>query len=77
MANKDLDLPSVKEMLATVRCEEIALAAVKDIKTLFKEDKTLLEAGNVVPGLGEKIQREHKHAMGVSANLKAGCCVKS
>jgi hypothetical protein len=65
MANKDLDLPSVKEMLATVRCEEIALAAVKEIKALFKDDRARLEQGHVVSGLGERIQREHKHAMGM------------
>lgn len=64
MSNKDLDLPSVKEMLATVRCNEIATQAVKDAKKEFESPNAKLQRGAVLDDLGDKIRDHRAKALG-------------
>lgn len=64
MSNKDLDLPSVKEMLATVRCNEIATQAVKDAKKEFESSHAKLQRGTVLDDLGDRVCVHRAKALG-------------
>ncbi|KNC83852.1 hypothetical protein SARC_03909 [Sphaeroforma arctica JP610] len=55
LAERDLDLPSVKEMLARVRCDEIAQAVMASTRKEFESYKRALSDGEVVKDLGTLI----------------------
>ncbi|KAK9766268.1 Dynamin-like GTPase that mediates homotypic ER fusion [Basidiobolus ranarum] len=55
VTNKDLDLPTQKELLAQYRCDEIANAAFSIFLEGIKEFRRPIEAGNVIEGLGPQI----------------------
>lgn len=53
MQNKDLDLPTQQELLAQFRCDEIAAAAVAAFGAAVKVLRAGLDAGRVLPTLGQ------------------------
>ncbi|KAG0355674.1 Dynamin-like GTPase that mediates homotypic ER fusion [Gamsiella multidivaricata] len=55
MTNRDLDLPTQQELLAQFRCDEIANAAFAVFAEAIKTFRRPIEAGNVVDGLGPKM----------------------
>ena len=71
MSNKDLDLPTQRELLAQFRCTELSSKALNeldaDMAATFKE----LEGGNVVDGLGERMKNAWENAIGGFENMAA------
>eukprot|EP00123_Amoebidium_parasiticum_P016037 comp23257_c0_seq1/m.38007 comp23257_c0_seq1/g.38007 ORF comp23257_c0_seq1/g.38007 comp23257_c0_seq1/m.38007 type:complete len:677 (-) comp23257_c0_seq1:655-2685(-) len=63
LSEKDLDLPSVKEMLATVRCEEIASGLLAELKKTLEPSKAKLERGATVEDFGAKLKIETENAL--------------
>ncbi|ORX84913.1 root hair defective 3 GTP-binding protein [Basidiobolus meristosporus CBS 931.73] len=55
VTNRDLDLPTQKELLAQYRCDEIANASFNLFMDAIKEFKRPIEAGSVVEDLGPRI----------------------
>lgn len=67
-ANKELDIPSQKEMLAHVRCEQIAKDALGNIDTAFAPLKSALLPSNIdkaqtVPNLFQTLFTESNSAL--------------
>ena len=54
--NKDLDLPTQRELLAQFRCDEISTAALSEFNEQAKPQRRPIEAGKVVEGLGEMMR---------------------
>ncbi|ORX84203.1 root hair defective 3 GTP-binding protein [Basidiobolus meristosporus CBS 931.73] len=54
VTNRDLDLPTQKELLAQYRCDEIANAAFAVFLEAIKEFRRPIEAGSVLEGLGSR-----------------------
>ncbi|KAL6300479.1 RHD3/Sey1 [Sparassis latifolia] len=50
--NKDLDLPTQRELLAQFRCDEISTAALAEFSEQAKPQRRPIESGKVVEGLG-------------------------
>ncbi|GBE80625.1 Protein SEY1 [Sparassis crispa] len=50
--NKDLDLPTQRELLAQFRCDEISTAALVEFSEQAKPQRRPIESGKVVEGLG-------------------------
>lgn len=61
--NKDLDLPTQQELLAQFRCDEIASTALSEFNAQAKSQKRPIEAGKVVPGLGELMKNWRDQAL--------------
>lgn len=53
-ANKDLDIPSQKEMLATYRCEELAQSSFEQFEADLKPLRERVERGEIVEKYGIK-----------------------
>jgi len=51
-SNKDLDLPTQRELLAQFRCDEISTAALATFNEDVRPVRRPIEAGTVVKGLG-------------------------
>jgi len=51
-SNKDLDLPTQRELLAQFRCDEISAAALAVFNEEVRSVRRSVEAGTVVEGLG-------------------------
>lgn len=54
--NKDLDLPTQRELLAQFRCDEISSAALQEFNEQAKPQKRPIESGKVVEGLGKMMR---------------------
>lgn len=54
--NKDLDLPTQRELLAQFRCDEISTAALQVFNEQAKPQKRPIESGRVVEGLGKMMR---------------------
>ncbi|KAI0779450.1 root hair defective 3 GTP-binding protein [Fomes fomentarius] len=54
--NKDLDLPTQRELLAQFRCDEISTAALQAFNEQAKPQKRPIESGRVVEGLGKMMR---------------------
>ncbi len=63
MKNKDLDLPSQKEMLAMFRCEEIMAGVLKEFNQSIAPIKASLDR-SYVEDFGRKITELHKRLLG-------------
>eukprot|EP01134_Creolimax_fragrantissima_P007772 CFRG7772T1 len=63
ISERDLDLPSVKEMLARVRCDEIAQSIMAHTKKEFDAYKRTLNDGQIVSDLGMKIQERERMSL--------------
>ncbi|KAI9208330.1 RHD3/Sey1 [Polychytrium aggregatum] len=56
LSNKDLDLPSQRQLLAQYRCDEIGRACFNQFTSQIAKFKTDLESGKVVEGLGREVE---------------------
>jgi hypothetical protein len=54
LQNKDLNLPSQKEMLAMFRCEQIAQGALEEFQKKVESLRAQLDEGNIVERFGEE-----------------------
>lgn len=68
-ANRDLDIPTQKEMLATYRCEEIMQSALDGFQSEFQPIRERIERGEVVEHYGAKAQRFIDNASNAYNNI--------
>ncbi|RDX47836.1 protein SEY1 [Lentinus brumalis] len=61
--NKDLDLPTQRELLAQFRCDEISSAALQEFNEQAKPQRRPIESGKVVEGLGKMMSAWRSHAL--------------
>eukprot|EP01114_Cavostelium_apophysatum_P008070 TRINITY_DN2033_c1_g1_i3.p1 TRINITY_DN2033_c1_g1~~TRINITY_DN2033_c1_g1_i3.p1 ORF type:complete len:609 (-),score=169.39 TRINITY_DN2033_c1_g1_i3:117-1943(-) len=61
--NKDLDLPTQKEMLAMFRCDEILNEAYKNFSTALSPAKKAVERGEQVPSFGNVVTELYNKAL--------------
>ncbi|KAG8980798.1 Dynamin-like GTPase that mediates homotypic ER fusion [Tulasnella sp. JGI-2019a] len=54
--NKDLDLPTQRELLAQFRCDEIIVGVLEEFSAQEKPFRKPIEVGQIVEGLGEKMR---------------------
>ncbi len=69
--NKDLDLPTQRELLAQFRCDEISSAALQEFNEQAKPQRRPIESGKVVEGLGKMMSAWRSHALGEHCLLVA------
>ena len=62
--NKDLDLPTQRELLAQFRCDEISSAALQEFNEQAKPQRRPIESGKVVEGLGKMMRAWRTQALG-------------
>ena len=62
--NKDLDLPTQRELLAQFRCDEISGAALAEFIEQAKPQRRPVESGKVVDGLGKMMRAWRTQALG-------------
>ena len=62
--NKDLDLPTQRELLAQFRCDEISSAALTEFNEQAKPQRRPIESGKVVEGLGKMMRAWRTKALG-------------
>ena len=72
--NKDLDLPTQRELLAQFRCDEISSAALAEFNEQAKPQKRPIESGKVVDGLGSMMRAWRSRALGEPFVPRAMCC---
>ncbi|KAI8883681.1 root hair defective 3 GTP-binding protein [Backusella circina FSU 941] len=64
LTNKDLDLPTQQELLAQYRCDEISNAAFDVFaKSVMPFKSLILEKGQIIPDLGEKMKEFRETAL--------------
>jgi hypothetical protein len=68
-ANKDLDIPSQKEMLATYRCEELMQNALDQFEAELKPIREKVERGEIVEKYGPKAFRMLENATNSYNNI--------
>ncbi|XP_004365208.2 hypothetical protein CAOG_00337 [Capsaspora owczarzaki ATCC 30864] len=56
MSNKDVDIPTQKEMLATYRCEEISDEVYQPVGEQFAVWRAAVASGQLVPNFGKRAQ---------------------
>ena len=62
--NKDLDLPTQRELLAQFRCDEISGATLAEFNEQAKPQKRPIESGKAVEGLGKMMRAWRTRALG-------------
>ena len=62
--NKDLDLPTQRELLAQFRCDEISNVSLAQFNEQAKSQRKPVESGKVVEGLGGSMRTWKQDALG-------------
>jgi len=63
MSNKDLDLPTQKELLAQFRCDELANMAFQKVGILAKQKREIIDKGELILNLGQEMKESKAEAL--------------